>query len=101
MAKETKVETFEKLYARLEETVDKLEAGGLTLEEAIALYEEGMTLARQCQERLDEAELKITKLKESFAALPDRANGRQVSDAITDYEYVADGDEAADEEPFA
>jgi exodeoxyribonuclease VII small subunit len=101
MAKDTKTDTFEKLYSRLEETVDKLEAGGLPLEHAIALYEEGMTLARQCQERLDEAELKITKLKESFAPLPERVNGRQVNDELTDYEYVAEGDGNADEDPFA
>jgi exodeoxyribonuclease VII small subunit len=101
MAKETKPETFEKLYARLEETVEKLEAGGLPLEQSIALYEEGMTLARQCQERLDDAELKITKLKESFAPLPERTNGRQVNEEVTDYEYVAeDGDADIDEDPF-
>jgi len=63
-----KAETFEQLYARLEATVGKLEAGGLSLEDAIAVYEEGMTLARQCQQRLDEAEQKVTKLKEAFAA---------------------------------
>jgi exodeoxyribonuclease VII small subunit len=101
MARETKAETFEKLYARLEQTVEKLEAGGLALEQAIALYEEGMTLARQCQERLDEAELKITKLKESFAPLPERVNGRQVNDDVGDYEYVADDELANEEEdPF-
>ena len=79
----------------------KLEAGGLPLEQAIALYEEGMTLARECQERLDEAELKITKLKESFAPLPERANGRSLNDEPADYEYVAD-DELPNEEddPF-
>ena len=69
-----KAETFEQLYARLEASVSKLEAGGLSLEDAIALYEEGMTLARQCQQRLDEAEQKVTKLKESFANLPPRAD---------------------------
>jgi exodeoxyribonuclease VII small subunit len=101
MPKETKPESFEKLYARLEATVDKLETGGLPLEQAIALYEEGMTLARECQERLDAAELKITKLKESFAPLPERANGRSLNDEPSDYEYAAD-DEAANEEddPF-
>jgi exodeoxyribonuclease VII small subunit len=67
-----KAETFEQLYARLEASVGKLEAGGLSLEDAIAVYEEGMTLARQCQQRLDEAEQKVTKLKESFANVPQR-----------------------------
>ena len=101
MPKEAKPETFEKLYARLEETVGKLEAGGLPLEQAIALYEEGMTLARQCQERLDDAELKITKLKESFAPLPERTNGRAVNDEPADYEYTADDQlPNEDDDPF-
>ena len=63
-----KKETFEELYGQLEETVEKLEAGGLNLDEALALYEQGMGLARHCQEILDTAELKITRLKEAFAA---------------------------------
>lgn len=62
-------ESFEDLYHRLEETVAKLEAGNLPLEESIALYEEGMALARRCQELLDGAELKISRLKESFAGM--------------------------------
>jgi exodeoxyribonuclease VII small subunit len=60
--------TFEELYQRLEETVAKLEAGGLSLDDALAIYEEGMNLARRCQEILDGAELKVTRLKEAFAA---------------------------------
>lgn len=60
-------ESFEELFRRLEETVTKLEAGGLTLNQSLALYEEGMALARSCQEMLDTAELKITRLKETFA----------------------------------
>jgi exodeoxyribonuclease VII small subunit len=99
MPKETKRDTFEQLYARLEAHVARLEQGGMSLEEAIAAYEEGMTLARQCQERLDDAELKITKLRESFAALPQRNNG--VADEPEDYEFVTD-DEAPEEDdsPF-
>ena len=60
--------TFEELYQRLEETVTKLEAGGLSLDGSLALYEEGMDLARRCQEILDGAQLKVTRLKEAFAA---------------------------------
>jgi exodeoxyribonuclease VII small subunit len=59
-------EGFEALYKRLEESVTKLEEGGLTLEESLALYEDGMQLARRCQELLQEAELRITRLQESF-----------------------------------
>jgi exodeoxyribonuclease VII small subunit len=60
-------QTFEELYQRLEETVAKMETGGLSLDDALALYEEGMNLARRCQEILDGAELKVTRLKEAFA----------------------------------
>ncbi len=59
--------SFEELYRRLEDTVEKLERGGLPLEQSIALYEEGMQLAKRCQEILDKAELRITKLRDSFA----------------------------------
>jgi exodeoxyribonuclease VII small subunit len=97
MAKERKqdAEPFEQLYARLEEAVAKLEQGGLTLEQSIALYEEGMTLARQCQERLDEAEMKITTLRESFANLTQRVNRVQEE---ADFEYATEGDAYADDE---
>ncbi len=57
---------FEELYRRLEETVEKLERGGLALEQSIALYEEGMELAKRCQTILDAAEQRITKLRDSF-----------------------------------
>jgi len=57
---------FEELYKQLEETVEKLEKGGLPLEQSIALYEEGMELAKRCQTILDGAEQRITRLKESF-----------------------------------
>ena len=59
---------FEELYKKLEETVEKLEKGGLSLEQSISLYEEGMELAKQCQGILDGAEQRITKLRESFTA---------------------------------
>ena len=58
--------SFEEAYTRLEETVRALEAGGLTLEEATRLYEEGMSLARICNERLSSAELKISRLQRAF-----------------------------------
>jgi exodeoxyribonuclease VII small subunit len=96
MARETKAakqeESFERLYGRLEETVGKLEAGGLSLDDAIALYEQGMSLARECQERLAGAEQRITKLRESFAPLA-RNNAAMLSDTTEDYEYVNDAQE--------
>ena len=99
MPREAKREPFEQLYGKLEERVAKLEQGGLSLEDSIALYEEGMTLARECQQRLDEAELKITKLRESFAVLPPR-NGNAVEEPVEDYEYVDEEAASDEDEPF-
>jgi exodeoxyribonuclease VII small subunit len=54
--------TFEQAFAELEETVRKLEEGGLTLEESLALFERGQALAAHCSAQLDQAELKLRQL---------------------------------------
>jgi exodeoxyribonuclease VII small subunit len=58
---------FEHTFKRLEVVSQKLEAGGLTLDEAMDLYEEGMNLARECSERLNATELRISELQTSFS----------------------------------
>ncbi|MBI5522668.1 MAG: exodeoxyribonuclease VII small subunit [Desulfarculus sp.] len=62
MAKAKKEGSFEQSLKRLEEIVDKLEDQELELEEAIALFEEGVKLAEACGARLDAAEKKVTLL---------------------------------------
>lgn len=57
---------FEDAFAQLRETVEALEAGGLTLENATRLFDQGMRLAKTCNELLTAAELKITRLQRSF-----------------------------------
>ena len=57
---------FEDSFRRLNEMAEQLEAGGLTLAEATARFEEGMKLVQTCNELLNNAELKITELKESY-----------------------------------
>jgi exodeoxyribonuclease VII small subunit len=54
--------TFEQAFAELEENVRKLEAGGLTLDEGMALFERGQALAALCNKQLDEAELRIKQI---------------------------------------
>lgn len=54
--------TFEQAFSQLEETTQKLEAGNLPLEEALALYQRGMALAKHCSLQLDNAELTIKSL---------------------------------------
>ena len=53
---------FEKSMAKLEEVVEKLEAGDQPLEEALKLFEQGVQLTRGCQQALQQAEEKITLL---------------------------------------
>ena len=58
--------TFEDAFRRLGETAEALEAGGLPLAQATAVYEQGMALVQRCNQLLNETELKITELKESY-----------------------------------
>ena len=62
--------TYESLYTRMQAIVARLEAGQLPLDEALALYEEGVTVAAACQHLLDEAELRIQELGSSAAVRP-------------------------------
>ena len=91
MASETG-ESFEETFRRLEETVARLEEGGLPLEEAMALYEEGMRLAQRCQELLDQAELRITRLQEAFATYRQEAS-REVDEEEATYVPATEEDE--------
>ena len=54
--------TFEASLERLSEVVEKLEGGELGLEESLALFEEGVGLARTAQARLDSAEKRVEEL---------------------------------------
>lgn len=51
--------SFEDAMARLDAIVAKLEEDKLPLEEMLARYEEGVTLARYCGEKLEAAEQKV------------------------------------------
>lgn len=53
---------FEGSMARLEEIVSLLEKGDAPLEQAMALFEEGAVLLRECTRQLDEAEQKVSLL---------------------------------------
>jgi exodeoxyribonuclease VII small subunit len=50
---------FESALARLEEIVQQLEQGDLSLEQSLKLFEEGIKLSRICNTRLEEAERKV------------------------------------------
>lgn len=54
--------TFESSVAELESLVETLETGDISLEEALARFERGVTLARQCQTMLQQAEIRVDQL---------------------------------------
>lgn len=54
---------FEEQLDELDAIVATLEDGKLPLDEALTLYERGMRLAQSCQRRLDDAELRVSRLR--------------------------------------
>jgi exodeoxyribonuclease VII small subunit len=75
---------FEDSMKRLEEIVQGLETGDLTLEDALKVFEEGMALVKSCSKKLEEVEKRVTLLvKES-------------GDAYSQVPFAPEGDE---EEP--
>jgi len=63
--------SFESAFRALEEAIARLEAGELSLEEALDVYERGVALAARCDGLLTAAELRIRQVD---------AEGREVGD---------------------
>lgn len=53
------VARFEQSLEELEQLVEKMEAGDLSLEQSLTAYERGVGLYRQCQQALEQAELRV------------------------------------------
>ena len=53
---------YEELIGELKDIVRKMEDSNTSLDEMITLYEQGMVMVRLCEDRLAEAEVKITEL---------------------------------------
>lgn len=51
--------SFEEALARLETIVRMLESGGAALDESLTVFEEGISLVKMCNEKLEAAEQKI------------------------------------------
>ena len=58
---------FEEALETLESIVEGMESGDLPLEKLLAQYEEAVKLAKICQDKLAEAELKIQQLEKTAA----------------------------------
>jgi len=52
-------ERYEEVVSRLSQIVERLEGGGLSLEEAVAAFEQGIRLARAGAAKLDAAERRV------------------------------------------
>jgi exodeoxyribonuclease VII small subunit len=64
---------FEQSLVKLENLVEKMEAGDLTLEDSLKTFEEGIRLTRECQQALSQAEQKVKMLVEENGQLESRA----------------------------
>ncbi|MGI9105708.1 MAG: exodeoxyribonuclease VII small subunit [Pyrinomonadaceae bacterium] len=79
---EARSQNFESSLAALEKIVRELERGELPLEQSLELFERGVRLSRECQERLSEAERRIEVL------LQRDGEGRSVLGALEDEELT-------------
>lgn len=70
----TKSPNFEKSLSSLEKLVEELEQGDLPLEQALKNYEKGISLARECQNALKNAEQRVHTLMEENEQLVEDAD---------------------------
>jgi exodeoxyribonuclease VII small subunit len=63
MVKTEKNLTFEENLKKLEDIVEQLELGEIDLERSVELYEKGMILKNNCEEKLKKVEIQIKKIK--------------------------------------
>ena len=62
--------TFEQAVSRLEEVIQKLDDGNLSLDESLGLFEEGIKLSRQCSKQLTAAQGRLeTVIKKSDGSI--------------------------------
>ncbi len=90
--KKTGTKDFESSLAALEKIVRELERGDLPLEQSLELFEQGVRLSRECQERLQQAERRIEIL------LSDSEGRPVVSGAFEGDEFDGKTDRDAEED---
>lgn len=78
--------SFEKDLEKLEEIVHALEEGGLSLDESLKRFEEGIRLSKRCEKALTEAEKKIEMLTKN-------AEGELEAEPFDETAVVAEGSE--------
>lgn len=73
--------TFEQALERLEEIVQKLESGNVSLDESIEIYQEGIMLSKQCSGMLQEAEGKVMAIVNKEQDIIEEFSINQVKEA--------------------
>ncbi len=73
---------FEELIEKLENEVKKLEAGDISLDDALVSFEKAIGLVKECNEKLENAERRVRLLVDS------------VNGTVTDKEFDVNTDEA-------
>ena len=72
MARQKKTPEFEQSLSDLQALVERLESGDLSLEESLATFEQGISLTRECQSALQNAEQRINVLLEQNGTLTEQ-----------------------------
>lgn len=62
--------SFEQALRALEDIVSRLERGDVPLEESISLYERGAALKKQCEARLNAAQMRVEAIRLSESGTP-------------------------------
>lgn len=63
MELEEKELTLEEAFEKLEETIEKLEAEDITLEDSFREYKQGMEILKYCSDKIDRVEKKVLKIE--------------------------------------
>ena len=74
MSNNNQSKTFEENMNRLEQIVQTIDRGDISLEESLKLFQEGTALVERCGKLLDEAELVVTKIVTN----PDGTPGEEI-----------------------
>lgn len=93
--------SFEKALAELEQIVEKLEKGGLSLSESLALFEQGVKLAKFLREELGKAEKKVEiLLKDEKGEAKPRPFDLDQAVGFSEQKEEDEDEEGGEEPPF-
>ena len=62
MGKNRSADSYEKIFDELEEIVQKMDSGDISLEKSLDFFEKGMNLIKVAKEKLDQAETRVKTL---------------------------------------